>query len=65
MVPRPLAQVPPPQSEQEKEIKKAEKSIAEAKARHSKSSKVAKAKDNALKEIELEVNSELGEGLKL
>jgi len=50
-------------SEQEKEIKKAEKSIAEAKARHSKSSKVAKAKDNALKEIELEVNSELAKEL--
>ncbi|XP_063695343.1 structural maintenance of chromosomes protein 2-like [Bolinopsis microptera] len=50
-------------SEQEKELKKSERRILDAKSKLNKCSKEAKAKVNKLKELELEVSSELAKEL--
>ena len=49
--------------EQEKELKKAEKRITDAKTKLNKCSKDAKSRENKLKELELEVSSELAKEL--
>ena len=50
-------------AEQEKEMKKAEKKIADTKSKLTKCSKEAKVRENKLKELELEVSSELAKEL--